>query len=346
MYPLIKKGIKAIAYSNYHICALTGFLWKNERRALIPYAKKVSTITGESTGRTVIKMCWTSIATGCNFEEYYSLKFFYRSPENQNTMLTRYINHVVVYRFNNYDSNIILNNKSIFNNRFASYRNIKWIDLEENEEQIRSFFEDIKTNDVILKPKSGHSGFGVTIDNAWRILSEENLSEWKMKYEGFICEERLHNCKEIDELNSSSLNTIRAITFSGNIVWAGIRVGRPGEIVDNISQGGSICSIDVDSGKINSEAHDKSGKEIQILKDRPIIGFQIPNWDALRSMICQVSDSFPEMKFVAWDFALTDKGPVLIEGNNGVDNRISQVHVKPNETGLRPRLFEMIVNSV
>lgn len=344
---IIKNIGKKIVYSNLHICALSGYFWRSERNALVPYAKKVSDVTGWNMVHSISKIMWASFMTGCNFEEYYSLKFYDRTYVNQQTILTRYFNHIVVYRFNNYESNIILNDKSIFNKQFSAFRNIRWVDLGESEDIILSFFQDESIGDVIIKPKSGHSGSGVMLDNAKRILEEENLSQWLMTHSNSICEERLHNCSKLDELNSSSLNTIRAITFNGTIVWAGIRVGRPGQIVDNISQGGCICSIDEKTGCINSEAHDKAGQVVSVLGEgKTTIGFQIPNWHYLKSFICEVSNSFPEMKFVAWDFAITEKGPVLIEGNNGVDNRISQVHLKVNECGLRPKLQSIINETI
>ena len=45
------------------------------------------------------------------------------------------------------------------------------------------------------------------------------------------------------------------------------------------------------------------------------MGFAIPAWDDLLSLAEKLAKVVPEQKYVGWDFALTDNGWILVEGN-------------------------------
>ena len=46
-----------------------------------------------------------------------------------------------------------------------------------------------------------------------------------------------------------------------------------------------------------------------------ILGMQIPRWDELRALGLELAAVLPEQKYISWDFALTDDGWVVVEGN-------------------------------
>ena len=48
-------------------------------------------------------------------------------------------------------------------------------------------------------------------------------------------------------------------------------------------------------------------------------GFEIPEWDAVVELAKRASTAFDPVGFVGWDVAVTDDGPVLIEGNTTWD---------------------------
>ena len=169
----------------------------------------------------------------------------------------------------------------MFNATFSKYRNLKWIEMTRSEEDIKGFFEGVQ--DVIFKPRRGECGHGVFVENAQNLLARKDLTERINIHRNYVCEEKIYNDEVLNMLNDTSLNTIRVITYLNNdhcnIIWAGIRIGKKGSVVDNISEGGSCCSIDIKTGKINSEALDEHSIPVSVLKDgTSIIGFQIPRW--------------------------------------------------------------------
>lgn len=124
--------------------------------------------------------------------------------------------------------------------------------------------------------------------------------------------------------NSSSVNTIRLCSFRNNndvsIAYPFIRVGRKGSIVDNGGQGGIFASIDIQTGVICTDGGDEIGNVYPLHPDSsvPFKGVQIPQWKELLDMCREVHASLPsEFYYVGFDFALTAKGWMLIEGNWG-----------------------------
>jgi len=48
-----------------------------------------------------------------------------------------------------------------------------------------------------------------------------------------------------------------------------------------------------------------------------ILGFQLPEWGALREMLTQAAREFPSIRYVGWDVVHTPRGWCIIEGNPG-----------------------------
>ena len=123
--------------------------------------------------------------------------------------------------------------------------------------------------------------------------------------------------------NQSSVNTIRINSFLSNgifnVLSPFIRTGRKGSIVDNGGQGGIFASVDKLSGKISTCGMDESGNTYTHHPDSGIeyIGWQVPRWEELIQMTEEIHRNMPKHIYVSWDFALTDGGWVLIEGNWG-----------------------------
>ena len=68
-----------------------------------------------------------------------------------------------------------------------------------------------------------------------------------------------------------------------------------------------------------------------------LVGFEIPLWDLVKIEVIKAAHLIPDVQYIGWDVAITDKSPVIIEGNSypGV------FQIKPsltnNHTGLIPK---------
>ena len=91
------------------------------------------------------------------------------------------------------------------------------------------------------------------------------------------------------------------------------------QIVDNAGSGGIISNVDSNTGLIYTDGFDENGKSYKCHPDSGLNfkGWQIPLWKELIETVKSVHMAMSDHIYVGWDFALTDNGWVLIEGNWG-----------------------------
>ena len=191
-----------------------------------------------------------------------------------------------------------------------------------NLEQFKLFCR--KHPRFIAKELKGGCGVGVKVYDVDAFGSSTELYSALTTTSSWIIEELIQQDKEISSFNASSVNTVRFPSFKhGNEVVAArpcMRFGRMGNVVDNAGQGGVFVSIDLQSGEIITDAFDEHGRRYYEHPDshKAFKGFMIPRWDELLSFARDLHLSLPaDQVYVAFDFALSDKGWVVVEGNWG-----------------------------
>ncbi|HHX37045.1 MAG TPA: hypothetical protein GX717_03575, partial [Clostridiaceae bacterium] len=90
--------------------------------------------------------------------------------------------------------------------------------------------------------------------------------------------------------------------------------------VDNTSQGSVFCFIDVTTGSYGNPQQDTSdGRRIHPQEHpdtgAPLTG-QIPRWKEVRQLIIKICDYMPELEYLGFDIAVSDKGIKIIEINS------------------------------
>lgn len=126
---------------------------------------------------------------------------------------------------------------------------------------------------------------------------------------------------QLSRINSSSVNTIRAISLleeTGVTVYSSIlRMGIDGSKVDNASSGGITCGIDA-HGHLKKYAYTAKGQRFQEHPNSKIVfeDYPIPSFDKILERIPGLHCQVPHFRLVSWDFAVREDGePVLIEAN-------------------------------
>ena len=191
---------------------------------------------------------------------------------------------------------------------------------------ISSFVNFTKQHsDLFAKPLAASFGAGahvIKITNHDEAVAEfERLTkcgEW-------IIEDRIIQSKEMSVWNESSVNTVRLPCFltsngSFHALAPVLRVGRKGSVVDNAGGGGIIACIDIKSGVITTNGKDESGLEYIEHPDscQKFRGWQVPNWRELLALAEEIHrNCLSNHRYIGFDFAFTNKGWVLIEGNWG-----------------------------
>lgn len=138
------------------------------------------------------------------------------------------------------------------------------------------------------------------------------------------------------KFNESSVNTLRIVTVHTGkrvvVLMGYLRFGKPGNVVDNVSAGGWELKICKD-GKTGNTMYSRENK-----LDR-FVEIEIPFYEECRQLAISLHQAIPQLFTVGWDIAITENGPVVIEGNDGWDPE-SQVNAG---RGLRKE-YEMLLD--
>ncbi len=189
-----------------------------------------------------------------------------------------------------------------------------------------SLFKDFSTefSDFIIKHNTSGCGSGIRVEHV------SNESEGKAVFNRtihsgnqWIVEELIRQSDDMASWNPSSVNTVRISSFLNRkgffILCPFIRTGRKGSVVDNGGKGGLYAAIDEKTGRIITDGKDEMCVVYSEHPDSHVVykGWQIPEWDELLKLAEEIHQLFPKHKYIAWDFAHTDNGWVLVEGNWG-----------------------------
>lgn len=159
----------------------------------------------------------------------------------------------------------------------------------------------------------------------------------------WIVEEKIIQRQEMAQWNESSVNTIRLPAFLNNNKWTVLspvlRTGRKGAVVDNAGAGGIVAVINSETGVLVSDGVDERCNYYEHHPDSGIRykGWQVPQWMELLKLAEEIQRIIPQHKYVGWDFALTEKGWSLIEGNWG--QFLSQYN---DHIGLKDQFLELL----
>jgi hypothetical protein len=92
-------------------------------------------------------------------------------------------------------------------------------------------------------------------------------------------------------------------------------------VVDSFAQGGLAAPIDLATGTICGPALRKDNRLGAIwLEEHPdtaqkFEGLAVPMWAEAVKLARLAHKTFPSLHFIAWDIAILQDGPVLVEGN-------------------------------
>ena len=280
----------------------------------------------------------------------YKIAQMYRLNDDQRkTVITRGISNDIVRRMNPKEYWHYFDDKTEFNQTFSRWISRKWIRIDDRTDR-DALFELCRRNTELLgKPLEGSSGVGIRKYTAqdWKDGAEAFLQ--KLKGDGIgILEELVIQHPAMAGLCPTSVNTCRIDTLMGDkqegIVYAFLRIGN-GKVMDNVDCGGMAARIDIPTGKLLTVGADKQGNTFikHPMTNASIVGFQIPFWEEAKSMCLEAAKIIPQMRFIAWDVAITADGPTFIEGNSFPSHAIPQFAAHyPDGIGILPEFEKFI----
>ncbi len=261
----------------------------------------------------------SSIVCGSGYMDYYEFEFYLLSMKQRKTYVTGSVNNQIVKKYNNKDFRYKFSNKDEFNKIFKKYLKRDYIVLNKNNCKAFKAFIEGKFK-IIVKPINESGGKGIEIIDINKKTDSEKLFHKLVKNKKLLVEEVITQDEEMSKLYNGSVNTLRIITFLTDnnevvILKSILKIGNNGN-VDNFSSGGMYTFVD-EEGKVFVPAIDEEGN---IFYNHPqtnkeFIGFKIPCYEEVIKLVKEVSLVISEIRYVGWDVAISDKGPLIIEGN-------------------------------
>jgi len=178
---------------------------------------------------------------------------------------------------------------------------------------------------IFIKPIRGSGGHGTRRIRSGDVRQEMIAELQAYLVSGsFIVQDEVVQHREMARLNPSSLNTIRIDTFKApggrpEVLSAFLRMAMGDNCVDNIGEGGLYVGVNLEDGTLKQHAirdlwldtadfsaHPKTGVQFQ--------GFQIPFFEDVQRAAIEAAHWIPKA-LVGWDIAVSETGPIVIEGN-------------------------------
>jgi len=315
--------------------------------AMIKTADMLHKKTGKSRIWLLADMVKCAAKYNAGYIDYKIAQMYRLNDAQRRTQITRGISNSIVARMNDKKFWHFFDNKTEFNALFADQVRRGWLNLTEaGPQEFAAFLEG--RGDIICKPIDGSSGQGILKCTPDEYADPQALYD-RLKAAGIgIVEDKVIQHEAIAALCPTSVNTIRVATLLGDkkegIVYAYIRIGN-GKVMDNVDCGGMAAPVDIETGVIAGVGANKAGDtyEDHPMTGKRIPGTQIPYWEEAKKMCLDAMRVVPQVRFVAWDVAITPDGPVFIEGNSFPSHAIPQFAAHfPDGIGILPRFEEFI----
>jgi hypothetical protein len=138
----------------------------------------------------------------------------------------------------------------------------------------------------------------------------------------FLVEERIRPHPDLAELIGPTLCSVRVVTIvaldgSPRIVGSVYKLQPRPVGVDHLMYGALGCWVDPDTGALGP-GRNRAGYEYTSVipgTDRSFVGYRLPCWNQVKEVVLQAAAVFPWARGIGWDIGISDRGPVIIEGN-------------------------------
>lgn len=301
---------------------------------MLKIARKINKLTKKSVLFILIDMILSAFKYGCGYMDYFEFEFYLLNDKERRTYITGSINSEIVAKYNDKDYFYIFDNKAEFNSRFKEFMGRDYLLLnKDNFPEFRKFVEGKER--FIVKPNDNSCGIGVEVINVKDIADFKALHERLINNDQALAEDFIVQAEAMNELYAASVNTFRVISFlkddEVHVLKVILKIGNGG-LVDNFSNGGMYTFVN-EEGFIYVPAIDERGNifEVHPISNTKIVGFKVPQYSEICELVKKMGKVIPQMPYIGWDIAVTDKGPVVVEGNNfsGI------FQVKPSISGIK-----------
>ena len=150
----------------------------------------------------------------------------------------------------------------------------------------------------------------------------------------YLFQEFTHPHENILEICGDRLATVRMVllmTDQGPEIFRCLwKIPAGNNIADNYwRHGNMLADIDPETGRVirvvRGYGLDFDQPEIHPDSHKPLLGFEIPDWQKLKDLCFSASRTLPSLRMQAWDVSSSREGPILVELNVGGDFNLPQI---------------------
>lgn len=299
---------------------------------------------------------WT---VGCTVAEGLYYRFIDKTFEEKKEFIT--LRDRLVY------TNILNDKKDahLLTNKYEAYEILKPLYKREviricTPEDFETFKDFVSRNSrFVAKPEGASMSIGVHLVDTnecadlyvlfLQLLKEgqdsHKLCSWCDSV-SVVLEEIIEQSDIMSAPHPASINNLRCISIRRGddveIFYPCVKIGMNNEFICSGASGSLIAAVDPQTGVVLTNGKTETLQEYDIHPDTGvrISGFQIPDWEGVKSIVREAALQFPTMSFIGWDVVHSKKGWCIMEGNFATEFVCCQL---PNQRGFKEK-FESLVD--
>lgn len=307
------------------------------------YIDQIHKNYGSNRFLTAADMCVCAATRGIGYLDYTVFGFAKVKGKKRDTFLTYNKNVALSSSANDPEYTPFFKDKLKFDETFSAFIGREWLNLEKaNEEEFSAFCKKHKT--VFAKYPRSFGGQQIEKVETSEATDFSALYK-KLKENGqVLIEEKIKQHPIMTELCPSSVNSVRIVTLrdkNGEVhyLYSLLRFGNGTKAVDNITSGGMYILLDKDGKSASKAFCDKTGLfyDTHPMTGVDLLNFCVPMHEKAVELCKKAADVIPQVGYIGWDAAITENGPLLIEGNvlPGYD-MYQNYNLSGKDTGILP----------
>ena len=279
------------------------------------------------------------------YTDYLKGDYINLTSEQKKTYVTTKSFYKLLHYLNNPKYDACMSDKLVFNKIFNDFLKREWIDLRITSlDDFKKFIKNKKT--IFAKPPTDFGGHGIQkivvkdikdVDKLYKELKSKKLN---------LIEDGIVQHKELDKLNPYAVNSFRIVTLvkdgKSYILANALRINLDdnpaigcSDAYMRLNEKGEICSRVVDDVANVYTEHPMAKIKFDTVK--------VPYVKEAFEMAKKAALIVPEVRYVGWDIAISENGPVIMEGNEYPSYGLVQYYLFNDEhTGHLAQISEIL----
>lgn len=287
-----------------------------DKKRLNTLAERIAKENNKSVSYVKFDMFKNFLRYGIGYTDYLKSDYINLTKEEKKTHVTTKSFYKILSYLNDKNYREVMNNKILFNKVFKDYIKRDFIDLRVcSKEDFIKFCEGKEI--VFSKRVRDFGGHGVS-KIVLKDKDLEKLYEEINERKEFLVEEAIVQHEVLNKINPYAVNSFRVVTLvkdgKAHILGNALRINTDDAVAIGcedaymrLDEEGKICSRVLDDYANVYESHPM----IKV----PFKDLKIPYVKEAFEMCIEAALEVPEVRYVGWDVAITENGPVMMEGN-------------------------------